>query len=60
MRALLGTLGRRRAALVERSSAERAAVVTAVAGLRRSATEPFALGLGAALALLGTAPRLRV
>ncbi|MDH3320153.1 MAG: hypothetical protein OEO84_10750 [Betaproteobacteria bacterium] len=59
MRAVLATLARRRASLVERSAAERAALVTSLAGMRRAATEPLALGLGAAVALLGSTPRLR-
>jgi hypothetical protein len=59
MRAMLATLASRRAALVERSAAERAAVGTTLAAVRRSATEPLVLGLGAAVALAGTAPRLR-
>jgi hypothetical protein len=59
MRAMLATLARRRAALVERSAAERAAVGAALAGVRRAATEPLVLGLGAALALAGSTPRLR-
>jgi hypothetical protein len=59
MRAMLTTLARRRAALVERSTAQRAALGTAVAGVQRAATEPLALGLGAALALAGSTPRLR-
>jgi len=59
MRTARATLARRREALVARAAAERAALAAALAGLRRSATEPLALGLGAALVLFGAAPRLR-
>lgn len=59
MRALLATLARRRAALVERSAAQRAEIATAVAGVGRAAAEPLALGLAAGLALAGGSPRLR-
>lgn len=60
MRAVLATLGQRRTALVERSSAQRADLVAAVAGVRRAATEPLALGLSAAVALVGGTPQVRV
>lgn len=60
MRALLATLARRRAALVERSATQRAEIVTTVAGVRRAAAEPLALALGAAVALAGASPRLRL
>lgn len=59
MRAMLAALASRRMAVVERSAAERAAIGTTLAGARRAATEPLALGLGAAVALAGAAPRLR-
>jgi hypothetical protein len=60
MRAVLATLARRRAALVERSATQRADIVTAVAGARRAAAEPLVLALGAAVALAGASPRLRL
>jgi hypothetical protein len=59
MRALLATLARRRAALVERSAAGRAALGSELGGVRRAATEPLLLGLSAAVALVGSTPRLR-
>jgi hypothetical protein len=59
MRAVLATLARRRAGLVERSAAQRADIVAAVAGARRAVAEPLVLALGAALALAGSSPRLR-
>jgi hypothetical protein len=59
MRAVLATLERRRAALVERSAAQRGEVVAAVAGMRRAVAEPLNLALGAAVALAGASPRLR-
>jgi hypothetical protein len=59
MRAVLATLARRRAGLVERSAAQRADIVAAVAGARRAVAEPLVLALGAALALAGASPRLR-
>ena len=59
MRAVLATLARRRAALVERSALQRAEIVTAAGGARRAVAEPLVLALGAALALAGASPRLR-
>ena len=59
MRAVLATLARRRAGLVERSAAQRADIVATVAGARRAVAEPLVLALGAALALAGSSPRLR-
>ena len=59
MRTVLATLARRRAGLVERSAAQRADIVTAVAGARRAAAEPLVLALGAMVALAGASPRLR-
>lgn len=59
MRAVLATLARRRAALVERSAAQRAEIVTAVAGARRALAEPLGIALGVAVALAGASPRLR-
>ena len=60
MRAVLAGLARRRAALIERSATQRAEIVATVAGVRRAAAEPLVLALGAALALAGASPRLRL
>jgi hypothetical protein len=60
MRAVLASLARRRAALIERSAMQRAEIVAAVGGVRRSAAEPLVLALGTTLALAGAAPRLRL
>jgi len=59
MRAVLATLARRRAALVERSALQRAEIVTAVGGARRALAEPLVLALGAMAVLAGASPRLR-
>jgi hypothetical protein len=59
MRALLASLRERREALVERSAQQRDATLAGVADIRRAVTEPLALGIGAALALLGAMPRAR-
>lgn len=60
MSGTLERLARRREALVARCGEERAGVAAAATRLRQDATEPLALGLGAALALAGASPRLRV
>ncbi len=59
MRAVLATLARRRAVLVERSAQQRAELVAGLSGVRRAAAAPLELGLAAALALAGASPRLR-
>lgn len=59
MRAVLKALARRRESLVARSAAQRGDVHETLRGVRSAITEPLALGLAAALALAGTAPRLR-
>jgi hypothetical protein len=59
MRAVLATLARRRAALVERSALQRAEIVTAAGGARRAVAEPLVLALGAMTVLAGASPRLR-
>jgi hypothetical protein len=59
MRAVLATLARRRAALVERSALQRAEIVTAAGGARRALAEPLVLALGAMAVLAGASPRLR-
>lgn len=59
MRSARTRLAERRAALVARCAQERAEVAAAAARLRESVAEPLALGLGAALALAGSSPRLR-
>jgi hypothetical protein len=59
MRAVLATLARRRAALVERSAQQRAEIVAAAGGARRAVAEPLVLALGAMAVLAGASPRLR-
>lgn len=59
MKALLASLRKRREALVARSAQQRDAAAAGLAGIRRAASEPLALGIGAALALLGAMPRTR-
>jgi hypothetical protein len=52
-------LARRRAALVERSTAQRHDLVAAAAGVRRASAEPLLLGAGIAATLLASSPKLR-
>jgi len=59
MKAVLATLARRRAALVERSALQRAEIVATVAGARRAAARPLGLALGIVVALAGASPRWR-
>jgi hypothetical protein len=59
MRSVRAQLAERRAALVARCAEERAGAGAAFARLRQDVAEPLALGLGAALALAGSSPRLR-
>jgi hypothetical protein len=59
MKALLAQLAARRAALVDRSGAQRRDLGQALAGARRGIEEPLALGFAAALALAGASPRAR-
>lgn len=59
MRALLASLAARRAALVARSAAQRAQIAAGAAGVRQTVAAPLALGLGVALALGSSSPRLR-
>jgi hypothetical protein len=56
---LLESLGRRRAALIERSARQRGEIRSALAGARRALEEPLVLGLGAAVTLLSASPRMR-
>jgi hypothetical protein len=57
--AFFDALARRRAALVERSTAQRGKLTAAVTGVRRAAAEPLLLGAGIAATLLTTSPKLR-
>jgi len=57
--AFFETLARRRAALVERSAAQRGEVVAAVTDMRRASAEPLLLGAGIAATLLASSPKLR-
>jgi hypothetical protein len=59
MKAFLDTLARRRAALIERSAAQRGAIAAAAADLRDFSALPVALGASAAAALLAASPKLR-
>lgn len=59
MRAFFESLARRRAALIARSTAQRAEVAAATAGVRRSSAEPLLLGAGIAVTLLTSSPKLR-
>lgn len=56
---VIDTLRARRAALVARSQRQRRQVAEALSGVERAVAEPAILGLGAAVALLGSSPRLR-
>jgi len=57
--AFFEALARRRAALIERSTAQRGEVEAAVADTRRAAAEPLLLGAGIAATLLTSSPKLR-
>ncbi|MDH4094870.1 MAG: hypothetical protein OEV81_08795 [Betaproteobacteria bacterium] len=59
MRDLLESLAERRAELVARSARQRGEIADAVAGIKRVAAEPLVLGLGLAVALLGSSARVR-
>ena len=59
MSAFFPTLGRRRTALIERSTAQRGEVAAAVGGVRRAVAEPLLLGAGVAVTLLASSPKLR-
>jgi hypothetical protein len=59
MMGVLHALRDRRAALVARSARARRGVAAALGGIERSLAEPVVLGLGVAVALLGSSPRLR-
>ena len=55
----LEALSRRREALVQRSSAQRADIAAAVERTRNAVTAPLLLGGGAAVALLSSSRKLR-
>jgi hypothetical protein len=55
----LEALARRREALVQRSSAQRAELASAVERTRNAVTAPLLLGGGAAVALVSASPKLR-
>jgi hypothetical protein len=57
--AFFEALVRRRAALVERSTAQRRELTEAVTGVRRASAEPLLLGAGIAVTLLTSSPKLR-
>jgi hypothetical protein len=57
--AFFEALERRRAALIERSTAQRDEVAASAAGVRRTAAEPLLLGAGIAATLLASSPKLR-
>jgi hypothetical protein len=59
MKAVLDALARRRAALVERSAAQRGEIAAAAADIRGISAVPIAVGASAAAALLASSPRLR-
>ncbi len=59
MKAILDSLVRRRAALVERSAAQRGKIVVAVADIRRASAAPVLLGASVAATLLASSPQLR-
>jgi hypothetical protein len=52
-------LARRREALIQRSSAQRAEIAGAVERMENAATAPLLLGAGAGVALLSSSPALR-
>jgi len=55
----LGTLARRREALVLRSSAQRAEIAAAIERARNASAAPVLLGAGGLVTLLSTSPKLR-
>lgn len=59
MKAFLDSLARRRAALLERSAAQRGEIRAAVTDIRRISAAPLLLGASAAAALLAASPKLR-
>jgi hypothetical protein len=60
MKDLLASLAERRAALVARSTRQRGEISAGLAGMQRAAAEPLVLGLGVAVALLGSSSLLRI
>ena len=55
----LEALARRREALVQRSSAQRAEIASAIVRARNASTAPVLLGAGGLVALISTSPKLR-
>jgi hypothetical protein len=55
----LEALARRREALIQRSSAQRAEIASAVERTRNAAAGPLLLGAGGVVALLSSSPKLR-
>jgi len=55
----LEALARRRQALTQRSSAQRAEIAAALERARSAATAPVLLGAGGLVALISTSPKLR-
>jgi hypothetical protein len=59
MRPVLESLAVRREELVARSARQRSEIAQAAGGIGRAVAEPVVLGLGLAVALLGSSPRMR-
>ena len=59
MKAFFDALERRRAALIERSTAQRSEAAAAAAAVQRASAEPLLLGAGVAVTLLTANPKLR-
>jgi len=55
----LEALARRREALIQRSTAQRAEIATAVDRTRNAATAPVLLGAGGLVAMVSASPKLR-
>ena len=55
----LEALARRREALVQRSGAQRAEIVSAIERARTASTAPLLLGAGGLVALISSSPKLR-
>ena len=55
----LDALARRREALVQRSSAQRAEIASALERAQTAATAPLLLGAGGVVALVSSSPKLR-
>ena len=59
MKLSLGPLARRREALIQRSSAQRAEIAAAAERMQNAATAPLLLSAGAGVALVSSSPALR-